>query len=195
MALIGLRWSGQADPPDRERERAGLALGDHETDLADACRVERRGNRDLVAAEAGAELGEWDAQCLPAVRIRRECGLIVQAVEAVVGQQVELEALATAAGLDDAEPRASAPACCRRRANGGEATIAFERDVTLEHGVAGRIVAEAAFRDAAHHPVVDGRPCVDTRRIGEVEEQTRRFRGTHGVFLGRRSCRGRWQDR
>jgi hypothetical protein len=105
--------SREADAPDFEREGAGLALGDHEADLADAGRVECRCAGDLSAAEGGAEGGQGNVQRLPG-RARVKAGLVVDAVEGIVGQQVQLEALACGAGLDEAGLRSRA--CLGRRA-------------------------------------------------------------------------------
>ena len=75
----------------------GLTLAD----LADAGRVECRRAGDLSAAEGGAEGGQGNVQRLPG-RARGKAGLVVDAVEGIVGQQVQLEALASGAGLDEA---------------------------------------------------------------------------------------------
>ena len=73
-----------------------------------------------------------------------EAGLVVDAVEGIVGQQVQLEALARGAGLDEASLRAGLASGGGRSADQGEAAVAFERDVAFEDGMAGRFVPQSA---------------------------------------------------
>ena len=77
--------SHQADASDLEREGAGLALGDHEADLADAGRVKCRCAGDISAAEGGAEGGQGNVQRLPG-GFGGKAGLVIDAVECIVGQ-------------------------------------------------------------------------------------------------------------
>jgi hypothetical protein len=103
------------------------------------------------------------------VRVGRKAGLVVDAVEAVVGQQAELELLGFAARLDQAGRRRA----CRAR-RGLTAPMRSRRcasETSLEDRMAGPVVPQAAARDAAHDAVVDGAPCIRGTRIAEVEQQ------------------------
>ena len=159
VALLVLRRSGQADPPDRQCEGAGLALGDHEADLAEAGGVEGWCAGDLAAAEAGAELGQRDAQALPAIRVGCEGGLVVQAVEGVLGQEVELEAPGVAA-------RTSAMQDC---------ALPFQRSARAE-----RTDANPPFRSSETFPSNTAWPAGSwRRRLLETPPITRSSIGTH----------------
>jgi hypothetical protein len=94
--------SSQADPPDVEREGTRLAFGDHQPDLSNACGVERQCTGNLAASESGTEGCKRQGQRLPSTSCGCEACLVVQAVEAVVGEQAELELLAPSAYLDHA---------------------------------------------------------------------------------------------
>lgn len=174
---FGRRWrpfcmrSGQTDPPDLERERAGLACRDHQSDLADARRVEWRCVGDPASAEAGAEVGQRQVQGLPVGALGGETGLVVQAVEAVVGQQAELELLVIAAQFDLAGRGASQASFTGSGPHRCKAAVTLQRDGSLEHGVTCWVVAQCAARDAAHHAVVDGLPRACRTWVGEVEQR------------------------
>lgn len=68
--------SCEADAPDVECKGAGLSRGDHQPDLADAVRVERRGTRDVATAEARTERRERQAEGLPVAALGCEAGLV-----------------------------------------------------------------------------------------------------------------------
>lgn len=98
-------------------------------------------------------------------------GLVVQSVEGVLGQQVQLEALAVATDFEQAMDRTCLPAGAWCAADRSKAAIPFQRDGSFEDGMPVRVMAQAAARDAAHHAIVYGRPVCDSGRVGEVEEQ------------------------
>ena len=163
--------SGETDAPDVEREGSRLSRCDHQSDLADACGVERRGARHVASAEAGTECPERHSDRLPVVTFWREAGLVVQTVEAVVGEEAELELLVVAAHFDHAGCGVWLASCARAGSHGGEATVALQRDCAFEDGMARRVVSHLAARDAAHHAIVDGGPVVYGGRVTEIEEQ------------------------
>lgn len=63
------------------------------------------------------------------------------------------------------------PSVARFGSDRGEATVLLLGDFTFEDGMTGRVVFQAALRDAAHDAIVDGVPCVHGLQVGEVEEQ------------------------
>ena len=107
-------------------EGAGLAGGDHQADLADARGIERRSVADFASADAGAEVCQWQVQGLPVGACGREDGLVVEAVEAVVGQQAEIELLVVAAQFVQAGPGAWQSSRSGAGSQRRKATVAFQ---------------------------------------------------------------------
>ncbi len=171
--------------PDRELEAAELPLGDHQPELFDARVLQRRRVRYRTTAPGGQEVGQREADPGPPARRGLEAGLVIDAVEAAVGAQGELVAVAIAAHfeLDGAvpariEPCAVESAAClphHRAAHRGEAAVVVRRHRPGKQRMAGGIEAQGAARHAAHDAVVDRRPGDD--RLGTVEAEEG---GMHG---------------
>ena len=80
-------------------------------------------------------IGQRKLKRLPVVTCRREAGLVVQAVEPVIGEQAELELLGIASHLDRAGLGAWLAPCTRAGSHRGKAPVPFQRDLALEDGM------------------------------------------------------------
>jgi len=112
---------------DRQGEGTGLAIGDHQPDLPDPCRVERRCIGNGAAAKAGPEFAQWQVDRGPC-RWRDEGGLVAHPVEGFVGAQIELVALAVTAHLEQVGRCTRGAKREQRRSYRGEAPVMLQRN-------------------------------------------------------------------
>ena len=95
--IVALARPQRTDRGNRKFEGAELPIGNHQPDLLDARAAQGRGVGHGSTAPARLERIDRQPQRHPLPGGRRKGGLVIDAVEAAVGAQVELVAVAVAA--------------------------------------------------------------------------------------------------